>query len=114
MGHDPLLRPRGGQGRGDVGGPGGGATGLGGDGAGPSSEGSSLAAAEVAAERACADAAEAHIIVLTAQVTALEDFWGRVDRLTQGMPAQGFMDDFEKAWLETVMDRERDYRPTLC
>ena len=46
-------------------------------------------------------------------MTALEDFRGRVDHLTQGMPTQGFMDDFEEVWLETVMARERDYRPTL-
>ena len=36
-----------------------------------------------------------------------------MDRLTQGMPARGFMDDFEEVWLETVMARERDYQPTL-
>ena len=36
-----------------------------------------------------------------------------MDRLTQGMPAQGFMDDFKEVWLETVMAHERDYQPTL-
>ena len=45
---------------------------------------------------------------------ALEDFRGRVDHLTQGMPAQGFIDDFAEVWLETVMARERYYRPILC
>ena len=29
------------------------------------------------------------------------------------MLARGFMDDFEEVWLEMVMARERDYRPTL-
>ena len=114
VGHDPLLRPQGGQGGGDVGGSGCGAGGPSGDGAGPFGEGSSSAAAEVVAERARADAAEARNVVLTAQVAALEDFWGRVDRLTWGIPAQGFMDEFEEVLLETVMARERDYRPTLC
>ena len=37
-----------------------------------------------------------------------------MDRLTQGMPTRGFMDDFDEVWLETVMARERDYRSTLC
>ena len=45
------------------------------------------AAAEVVAERAHADVTEACIAVLTAQVETLEDFWGRVDRLTLEMPA---------------------------
>ena len=47
-------------------------------------------------------------------MATLEDFRGRVDCLTQVMPARGFMDDFEDVWLETVMARERDYWPTLC
>lgn len=113
VGHDPLLRPRGGQGGGDVGVPGGGADGPSGDGAGPSGEGSRSAAAKVAAERAHAATAEARIAVLTAQVTVLKDFQGRLDCLTQGMPTKCFMDDFEEVWLETVMSRERDYQPTL-
>ena len=46
-------------------------------------------------------------------MVALEDFQGRVDHLTQGKPARGFMDDFKEVWLETLMARERDYRPTL-
>ena len=29
------------------------------------------------------------------------------------MPAQGFTDDFEEAWLETLMAHERAYHPTL-
>ena len=102
MGHDPPPRLPGGRGGGTVGGPGR-------DGAGPSGEGSSLAAAEVVAKRAHADVVEVRIPVLTAQVEALEDFQGRVDHLTHGMLARGFMDDFEEAWLEKVMDRERDY-----
>ena len=68
------------------------------------------------AEQACADVAvacvgttEACIEEVNAQVSALEDAWGRVDRLTQGMPTQGFMDDLEEVWLEIVMACERDY-----
>ena len=36
-----------------------------------------------------------------------------MDCLTDGIPAQGLMDDFEEIWLETVMVHERDYQPTL-
>ena len=56
---------------------------------------------------------DAHIMELTTRVLVLEDAWGRVDHLTQGMLAQGFMDDLEEVWLETVMARERDYRSVL-
>ena len=49
VGHEPPLRPRGGQGGGGAGGPGGGASGLRRDGVGLSSEGSSSAAVELVA-----------------------------------------------------------------
>ena len=87
VGHNPPPRLPGGRGGGAIGGPGEGAGRSGGDGAGPSSEGSSTGAAKVAAERARADVAEVHIAVLTAQVDALEDLRGRVDRLTHMMSA---------------------------
>ena len=59
------------------------------------------------------DMTKAHIKDLTSWVSALEDAWGRVEHLTKGVPTIGFMDDFVEFWLETVMARERDYRPIL-
>ena len=72
-----------------------------------------MAAAKIVAERSRVDVVEARIAVLTAQVASLEDFQVRVECLTQGIPARGFMGDFEEAWLEMVMARERDYQSTL-
>lgn len=108
VGHNPPPRPPGGRGGGVIGGMGEGVSRPGGDGVGTSREGSNMGAAKVATERARVDAAEARIVVLTAQVEALEDFRGWVDRLTHGMPTQGLMDDFEEVCLETVMAHERD------
>lgn len=60
-----------------------------------------------------ANTSNARILELTARVSVLEDAWDRVECLSQEMPSQGFMDDLEEDWLDTMMAHDRDYRPIL-
>lgn len=54
--------------------------------AGPSRAHNSLTIVETTVKQARANATEALVLELTEQVTSLEDTWGQVDCMTQGIP----------------------------